>query len=195
MAERFAFACFLFQPSISSVASAMETAAAMFPDRIGQPVEAMVLDIQTADIRAEPWRSEARLLGRLPTPTEIFFAYYATFRSNSDRVCLSFQQSGAATLTISLEDMAISDQVDEITDTCFRLRDWGLGVASDCIVAAGGEIGLDPELGTPLRALSALMNDQSLASWIAWDAVQASGGYSGFGFVRCAGRTCVLRRG
>ena len=59
----------------------------------------------------------------------------------------------AATMTISLEYMAIADQEAEIRQACQRLHRLGIAAAVGTVVAAGGEIGFDGELVGTTQAL------------------------------------------
>jgi hypothetical protein len=195
MPERFNFACFLSKPDMPSPASAISAASAAFPDHIGSPIEAMVLDVRSYRTETQRWPTGEILLHKYPGPTELLFAYNSSLRSNAGRVCISFRRTiGTATMIVSLEDMAISGQGGEIAEACSRLHSYGLALATDCIVAAGGEIGIDGAPETPTQVLAAMMAPSSLARWIAYDAARLPEGHLGFEVVCRGGRTCVLRR-
>jgi hypothetical protein len=195
MSERFGFACFLPEPHLTSPASAISAAAAALPDRIGSPIEAMVLDVQSNRTEKRQWPTGETLLHRHPGPTELLFVYYASLRSNSGRICIGFRRTMvAATITVSLEDMAIADQDAEIAGACRRLRSFGLASAADCVVAAGGEIAFDENAETSEQALATLLVPLSLAQWIACDGAMLPRGYLGFEVACRVGSTCVLRR-
>ena len=108
MPERFGFACFLSGPKFQSPAIAVSAAAAAFPDRIGMPVKAMVLDVHSGRQEVRSWPSGEVLLHDTPSPTELLFTYYTSLGSSTGRVCIGFDGSkAAATLTVTLPDMAI----------------------------------------------------------------------------------------
>jgi hypothetical protein len=196
MPERFGFACFLSTPDVPSPASVISAAVAAFPDRIGSPIEAMVLDVRSNRSETQPWPTGETLLRRHPGPTELLFAYFASLRSNSGRVCVSFGWTKvAARITISFEDMAIADQEAEIQQACQRLHRLGFASAMDTVVAAGGEIGFDGELEAATQALATMLAPLSLAQWIACDAGILPQYHTYFGIICRAGSTCVLRRG
>jgi hypothetical protein len=129
-----------------------------------------------------------------PGPTEIFFAYYASRRFASGRVCISFHGGVTAnSITVSLEDMTIAKDMPAILEACFRLRNIGSALASDCVVGAGGELELDAELASSDRALAELLKPLSLAQWIACHP-SLTNDHIGFKAVRHSKDTMVLQR-
>jgi hypothetical protein len=195
MPERFNFACVLFEPHLPSPESAISSVAAAFPDRIGSPVEVVVHDVGSKYTESQRWPTGQVLLGRPLGPTELLFVYYLSLRTTSGRVCISYKRGMfMITLTVSLEDMAIADEGVEVSEACLQLRNFGLGFATDCIVAAGGEIEFNGAPQTPAEALATMIAPFSLAQWIACEAAPPPEGHFGFEVVRQTGRTCVLSR-
>lgn len=194
MPERFNFACYLFEPSFPTAAVAISAVAAALPDHVGPPIEAMVLDFHSHGCVTHPWPSGEALLQMHPGPTEIFFAYYASRRFASGRVCISFHGGVTAnSITVSLEDMAITKDIPAILEACFRLRNVGSTLASDCVVGAGGELELDSDLASSDQALAELLNPLSLSQWIAYRP-GLTNDYMDFQAVRHSAGTTVLQR-
>jgi hypothetical protein len=195
MPERFDFACFLLKPEMPSPQSAISGAVATFPDRIGSASKAMVLDVRSKRAVTQTWPAGRALLQKHPGPTELLFVYHSSLKTSGGYVCISFRRTTlAAELVVSLEDMAIADEDAEITEACLRLRCPGLGLASDCVVAAGGELGGDEMPGTPAQLLNTLMAPMSLARWIACDGARLPEDHFGFEVVCRSGATSVLHR-
>jgi len=195
MSERFGFACFLYGPKFQSPASAISTASAAFPDRIGMPVEAMVLDVQSDRQEVRPWPGGEALLHHAPGPTELLFTYYTSLGSSPGRVCIGFEQSNAAaTVTVSLPNMAIANQHDDVAAACGRLHGLCLALCAACVVAAGGEIEFEKTHETTADALAAMLAPLSVAQWIASDAESLLSGHPGFEIVCQSGAAVVLRR-
>jgi hypothetical protein len=172
----------------------MNAAAAALPGLIGAPVETMVLDVQLDQQTVKPCGAAETLLRAHPARTQILFAYYASLHCEAGRVCVSFSQASAAcVVTISLPDMAIAHDPEQVVAICLGLHAVGGVLAGACVVAAGGEIELDAELGSPARALANAMDPQSLAQWVACDD-SLMGHQNLFQVVRRAGNTLVLKR-
>jgi hypothetical protein len=194
MPERFNFACYLFEPLYPTAAAAISAVAAALPDHVGSPIEAMVLDFQSHKCVTNPWPSGEALLQTHPGATEIFFVYYTSRRFDSARVCISFHGGVTAnSITVSLEDMTIAKDIPTIVEACFRLRNIGSTLASDCVVGAGGELELDSELASSDLALAELLSPLSLAQWIACRP-GLTNDYMDFQAVRRSGGTTVLQR-
>jgi hypothetical protein len=194
MPERFNFACYLFEPLYPTAAAAISAVAAALPDHVGSPIEVMVLDFQSHKCVTNPWPSGEALLQVHPGPTETFFAYYTSRRLASGRVCISFHGGVTAnSITVSLEDMTIAEDIPAIVEACFRLRNIGSTLANDCVVGAGGELELDSELVSSDQALAELLNPLSLAQWIAFRP-GLTNDYIDFKAVRQSGGATVLQR-
>lgn len=188
MPERFSFACFLLKPEMPSPESAFSGAVAAFPDRIGSASKTMVLDARSNHIVTQKWPVGRTLLQKHPRPTELLFVYHSSLKTSGSYVCISFGRTTlAAELVVSLEDMAIAGEDAEITEACLRLRGVGLGLASDCVVAAGGELGGVGAQETPAQFLNALIAPGSLARWIAYAEARLPEDHFGFE-VRLQGR-------
>jgi hypothetical protein len=195
MPERFGFACFLPIPKFPSPASVISLAAAAFPGRIGMPVEVTVLDVQSGHHKVHPWSSGEALLQYAPGPTELLFAYYTSLGNRAGRVCIGFGWSkAAARMTVSLPDMTIADQYDDIASGCVRLHGLCFALGVGCVVAAGGETNFDERHDTTAEALAAVLSPSSGAQWVATDAGSLLSGHAGFEMVCQAETTIVLRR-
>lgn len=172
MPERMSFACFYERPRFGGPRLPMARVAELVGGgKIGAPIEAMLLDCETGQTHTERFPLAARMLDAMPGPTELLSVYAVPDDGSPGRSHVGLHAGpDAVVVTASLPDMSVADDAELVAEVCTRLHAAGMELARRCVVAAGGECGLDAGLPTAAAALAAACAWDSLAAWIAYDA-------------------------
>lgn len=129
----------------------------------------MQLDYKTGRQSDRPWMTDRSNFPANLSPKELFFVYYTSLKRLSFRgTNISLHcPPNSATVTVSLEDIAIETEPDSVAQLCADLYVTCGQFAARGIVVAGSEVEINAESYS--EALERIAYPTSLGKWVIGD--------------------------